>query len=332
MPLLSAFTPCGALVLSSKPSRVEQYYRAIISAFGGDDPVMPTYDFTPGTHMEAKAYAWARGLSRMLYLLDRAGNQTNALKCVELLPLLEQDYLLIPSPKDIVLTRQQKLFLRMSYQRGALLSNIVHAMRLLVGQDFLAYIPAYSLEQIVEPASPETSIAVHAVQNLAIPPKFCVLQDPVCFTGSPIWVQYGNLDPTAGEVDLVKGDVVMVQPDNSLLGERVLVDAVAGTGSGRAFEGVFQNPHDIGAAVTTSNWPVQWSTARMQLLVVAATSSADRDSRRQLDEEMGRRSRGISQWAVVQPTTPDALTTGPTTLPWPLGLVPVGQFPFTRSP
>lgn len=136
MPRFSAFTPMGALKLSSAPSHVEEFYRLLPSLWGSQ------IDFSEvGSYVEEKLYAVARMCSLMLGELEHAGNQANPLKAFDLLPLLELDFLISPGPTDTVPTRQKNVAAAYLLARGASASNVVALVRAAVGAAFLAYIP-----------------------------------------------------------------------------------------------------------------------------------------------------------------------------------------------
>ncbi len=193
MPQLSAFTPCGALALSSAPSYVEKFYRQLAlllsaNAYTNDQ----AFDLTPGGYLEAWVYATARGLARHVLMLERAGNQVDPSKCLELLPLLEMDYQLVPGPKDSWLTRQQALAAAMLLPSGGTTQTIIAGLQALLGSDFVAYVPAPSTT--VYPSNPGNGPGQFL--DVRAPLRFLQLVDPVVQTGSQ-WCAYEALDTSA---------------------------------------------------------------------------------------------------------------------------------------
>jgi hypothetical protein len=325
----SAFAPTGAIVFSGKEPAGKTFYRSITAS-------LPIYDQTPGTHAEAKAYAQAMALARASRSLRKAQNQADPRTAGELLPLLEEDFKAFPAARASLTDRRAALSALELLPSGAVATNIIAGLRALLGAAFLAYRPVAVDEATVYPADWSASGTTKAnPQRSDRAPKFVRLVDPVASLGAPLWVAYANVDATAAPVALTPGDVVMVQPGNSALSERVTVTAVrviavAGTGA-RSFQATFTRPHDLGAVVTTQSWPYWWSTKRQDFIVVTHAAAIDPETRRRIDEFMGRVSRAVTRWAIVEPTTPGALTIGPLTVGSPVGCVPVGQLPFTLS-
>lgn len=143
---LSMFTPCGMLELTSEPSDAERIYNSIVSALGAPGG----FDMTPGTpqapnRMEAWAYAMAMMLARASYALVRAGNQAHPLTAYDLLPLLEQGYLVVPSPNDSVSERAATLAAIDALSGGGRLSDLASGLRQLLGADLLSVVPMASL-------------------------------------------------------------------------------------------------------------------------------------------------------------------------------------------
>lgn len=325
MPRFSAFTPFGQFAFSGKLSMAETIYRAMKASQS------EAFDLSIGTHQEAKIYADARGMARAGMALVRAGNQAQFSKATDLLPLLEADFDITPGARDDLNTRRVRGAAAERLSRGAALENIVASLRTILGTSFLAVRTLTPAESTVYPVAPYGDSRVNA-QLPSSQGRYVTLTDGVTNTG-PLGVGYTNLDPTQGEVKLLAGDVVMVQPENSGLSEKVTVTAAFGSGASRQFVATFARCHDIGAIVTTAPWPYQWSTKRYYLIVVAAAAAIDTNLRRLVDEFMARVVPATSQWAIVQPTSPGALTIGPFTLgSSPLGAVPLGTTAFTLSP
>lgn len=324
MPRFSAFTPFGMLAFSSKPSHAENIYRSLVDNLAG------AFDMSKGTHAEASAYARAMSLGRARYTLERAGNQSDPLKATEILPNLEQDYDVRPPLSAGLFERRTFLAAQYRLPRGGVYTNVRAALQTLLGTDFLAYRLLGDAEAVDYPTNPLTSVEVNA-QRVEVPGRFLKLTQPMISTGL-VWADYENLDTTAGDVLINDGDVVMVQPENSGLAERVTVTQVQGASSTRQFRAIFTKPHDVGAIVTTANWPYWWSTKRFALIVLKAASALSADKRRQVNELMAKLARGVSQWAIVQPSPPGATTVGPLTLPAPLGTATLGPVSFSLLP
>jgi hypothetical protein len=225
MPVLSAFTPCGMLEMSSAPSHAETWYNELQTLYGHD------VDFTLGTYQEAKLYAWAMGLGSVQYELEHGGNQAYPDRVFDLIPLLESDFGLKPGPNDTAATRRVALGIAMALTLGGIPSNLVNTLKTLLGPgNFLSYFTGNgSGGQTVFPVAgwPSTGPNVPQFTDVRIPMRTLQLVDPVVATGSPVWCAYKNLDPTTGALQLYAGDSIVVQGENTSLEEVVIVSAVA---------------------------------------------------------------------------------------------------------
>lgn len=400
----SSMAPFGQLRFSSKPSRVKILYDLLPSLWGSQ------IDFTEkGSYVETKRYCVARQLAACLAEVERAGNQFDPNKAVDLLPLLEIDFLATPGPNDTVPTRQAAVAAAMLLVQGAKASNVVGLLKAILGSAFVAYVPAPAgASPTVVPTNPGAGPG--AFKDVRQPAKLLQLVDPAVRTGILHWCAYQALDtssvptlawssdssfaqyqlvvpttpnatgffyqcstagtsdgtePTWGTVPgqttqdgsvvwtciatiadaLVPGDVVVVDAGNTKRMEPVQVVAVANTppaGSNTTpgylyFAAVFQNAHDVGAAMTTGNVPYWWSTQRTNLVVLSAAASVDQPTRRRVDALMAKVLRGVSTWAIVaadlNPPGPPPVTgaSGPLSAGSPMGASPVGQITFPLS-
>jgi hypothetical protein len=403
MPQFSAFTSFGFFEFSSQPSLHEQIYNLIPQLYG------QPHDMTVvGSYEEAKRYALAMVFALMLTENRHAGNQKDPRTAYDLLPLLERDFLLTPGAKDSLQARQNALLAAMLLPGGAKASNVVQAVRTLIGNAFLAYVPnpAGQGHQTVHPTSPGTGPG--AFKDNRLPAKLVKLVDPVSMTGAPLWVAYTALDPTTlptvvwspgasfqegqfvlptttgangffflassdgqtGTVEpvwpsvvgqtvvdggvtwtcaatvapgLQKGDVVVVDPSNTLRMEKLTVTGVSfapPTGQnvtpGNAnlfFQARFASAHDAGVPITTGTIPYWWSTQRFNLIVATAAAALDPPSRTRLDGILAKILRGVSSWAIVAPssTTPTGGTIGPLSAGMGMGTTTVGAVNFTNT-
>ena len=333
---LSVFTQCGALEMSGDDPVPQKAYNALVSAYNGTGHGQDQFSMTPGGHIEATVYAKAYAIARAKGALFRAGNQRFGSLAYDLLPSLERDYGVLPGANDTIPVRQANVAAAMLLPNGALPWNVAAQLRAVFGSDFVGYYPAAQLgDTTVVPASPETSVQVNALPQSVVP-KWLRLIDPVVQTGRAWTVSYQNLDTTVPPVLALVGDSVMVQGENSVLGERVTVTKVGTytTPAGvvqNTFTAVFQNAHDAGASVTTMNWPVQWSATRSGLIAVLAGSIGNIVKRTKAHAVMAKVDRGVSQWAIVLATptgTPGQYTvSGTSGAPsFTLDTVPFGSF------
>lgn len=140
-------------------------------------------------------------------------------------------------------------------------------------------------------------------------------------------VFYENWNRSLVEENIIPGDVLCVDPGNLGLVERVTVVSSEGAGATRRFSATFQKAHDAGTYATDGPVPLWSNTKRHVLVVVTAEAAVDPEQVRRVDELFKRIMRAPTTWAIVQPTTPGATTTGPfligTATGTPLGTAPV---------
>lgn len=309
MPLFSAFTPFNMMKFSGAPSRGESIYRSMYSA------KVSAFDLTPGTYQEGKVYAQAMGIARGRYALERVQNQLDPFKCIEMLPALEKDWAVVPLESDTLLDRQSNVAAKMLLVRGARREAVEAGLRVILGSHYVMLRGVASAEVLSSFSSNQN------FSRVELPAKYIALTTPVALTGAAYEVGYTTADPSATPVTIVKGDTVTLSPENIGLKEAVVVS------SARAgyFSATFANAHDIGSFATTDNYVDWMSTQRMLYVVVDDYAARNAELVRRVNDFMSRACSGVTEWHIVEPTTPLAATMGPFTLNIsPLGAVPVG--------
>ena len=286
MPRFSAFTPFGVLRFSSAASEVENQYTALgLQLDGAFDPADP--------NNEAEKYATSRHLARINLTLQRAGNQRNVNKCLELLPLREADFIASHGPNDCPLQRQQRLAAAKLLPAGGTAANIRTALASMLGPAFLGL-------RIVAQSEALNDLPASTFQSLTIESKWVRLVLPVAVTGLQ-WASYANIDTTnPTPVILGTGDRVTVQGEHNAQAEPVTVASTQVTTAGvQQFQATFANAHDAGATVTTMPFP-RWTSTRCMLFVeVTPAASVSALLRAQIDALMAKMTRGFVQWATV---------------------------------
>jgi hypothetical protein len=154
--------------------------------------------------------------------------------------------------------------------------------------------------------------------------------EDICFevlTEYATQVSYENWNTSHADVLIAAGDEICVEPDNWGVAERLVVLSAAGSGADRSLTAAFHRPHSAGTFATTGPVPLWANTRRHVLVVVTAAAAVDVGMVAKVNALFARVMRAPTTWAIVQPTTPGAATTGPfiigTTLGSPLGAVPV---------
>lgn len=331
MPVLSAFTPCGALACSSAPSHIETFYKLLPTLWGSE------IDFSIGTpYDEPKLYAVARMLGLMLYELEHAGNQAYPARVTDLLPLLELDFGIIPGATDTATMRRAVLAAAELLPRGEVASNVTNALRALLGSAFLSYVPGPDAASVSVGNLPS-----HAgFADVRVPMRLLQLVDAVPTPGAVVFVAYKNFDTTIATPELLMpGDIAIVDAGNTAVMEAVTVAQVFSTqrvnttAGFNYFEGSFTNPHAAGAPIVVGNFPYWWSTTRLSYIVASAASATNVVLRAKVDALCAKLLRAVEQWAIVEPasTTPTGGTVGPLTVGAAMGVSPVAAINFTNS-
>lgn len=321
----SALAPFGLLRFGGTRSLAEQFLTSYLDAMhesAADDPLQ-------------RGVAFATSISQALSArtIERAGNQAKPSKAGELIALLEEDYGVRAGPNDGLAARRGRLVAAAKLWLGNSPGNVRAALSSLLGSDFVDL-------RAVWPEEVELSSDPTNHRDVRVLPRDVQLTEDVAKSGAAVFVGYENLGGASGpytgapESVLAKGDVVMVDGENTGTREVVTVLDVAGEAGARSFSAVFTKPHGVGTTVTTADWPAQWSTKRFVYVVVKAEAAANQETRDRIDALMGKLVRGATQWAIVSPTSPGANTIGP----FQLGVTPLGTAPlasidrFTSSP
>lgn len=314
MPKFSAFNGFGFLAFSGRMSPVEKIYNSIKASYGN------AIDFTPGTHAEATVYAQACQIARAQGTLLRANNQYDPLLAIEMLPSLEEAWGCIPGPFDTIVTRQIRVFAAQAEVRGARYESCFDTLQTLLGKDFIEFRPTPIGEL-------QTSLPACNFARVDLPPKTATLIDPVLMTGSATIVRYAGFNGVLPS--FVLGDVVTISGENPIQMEVVNVNSAPLPGGtivpANAFYASFTKSHDVGAIVTTIDFPTWVSNQRHVTIVVTATAAANTVKRNAIHQKMNRILRGVSTWSIVCPSSPGASTMGPLTVgASPMGATTVG--------
>jgi hypothetical protein len=318
---LSAFRPLGLLRLSSQVPIAKRIYDAQVEALGGQ------FDLSDGTHAEATIFARSLGLARTYAIMHRAARQRLPKYVLELLPAMEDEYGLVPGPRDSIAQRQAAFAAAKLLPGGASRVNVENALRTLLGDAFVAYRTTKSSEIVNYPTNCGDS-----PMNLQLPsvPRRLIRIKSSVSTGAQV-VSYDALDDTTSIIvvptqdggrkvhsqTLLVGDVLVVQPETLGQAERVTVTAVgvdtAGSSPGqfahRTFTATFAKSHDVDCVATTQPFPWWTSTQRQSLIVLTTEAATDPETRRKVNELMHRIARDVSTWAITDGSP--TVTNGP---------------------
>ncbi len=285
MPVLSAFTPCGQLVLSSKPSHSALVYKMLIGSLGGN------YKVQKGSREDAWCYATAMRLGYARYLLEHAGYQLQPLKVTEMMGHREWEYGIVPGQDDSLYTRRQVLAAREKLPRGARREAVVDALTTLLGADFLGYRTTAPAEIVNWPLN--LGDQPMNLQRPTVPRKLIRITQAISTgLGAPQEVTYSGVD--LGEGAPLIGDKFVVEPEIPARAEVVTIEFV-----GENITATFNNPHDANCLATTQPYPMWTGTQRANLIFVSMSASVDPEKRRKINELLERILRGVSTWAIV---------------------------------
>lgn len=281
-------------------------YDAIITSFGGN------YDITVGSKTEAWVYATAMLLGRMRHAVEKAGNQLDPHKIVEMLPVREATYGVIPGRTASIHDRQGSLAAKMLLPQGARYTAVTAVLYSILGSGFLGYRVTQPSELGSYPTIPGNGPG-HWVDP-QIPPKVVTLTGTVSRTDIDSTVGY---TPTvAGTVvEIVQGDEVVVSANN--IGIAEVVDVISADTEASTFTARFAKSHDVGDVCTTGYFPY-WVTNQSHVIVLVTPAVAnDADKKRLIHTMMYALMRGWVTWDICPSTDgihPDALTVGDATL------------------
>lgn len=303
----SCFSSFGLLRFSSKPSVARKIYDAQKKNYGSG------FDFTIGTHAEARLYASAMGLGRAAAAIERAGSATDYGKIYELIPVAEKDWGAKPGATATIAERRTGLQRQYRINRGSRPESLDDELATLLGDDFIA----------VRAVAPDEAVSniddgPYNFTRIELEPKIVTLAEPVGTLGVPLTVAY-SYDDNLPAVLIQKGDVLTVQPENTGLAEVVTVTGATSS----SLTATFTKAHDAFCYATTGHWPNLWSTQRFLYVVVTEEAAADFETRRKIHELMHRLVRATTQWAIVEEPLIGALI-GPFTV----GVSPIGSTPI----
>jgi hypothetical protein len=284
MPLFSAFTPFGHLAFSGKPSHGESIYNTLKDNFGN------VFDTSETGLQQARLYAQAMVLASAQYQADRAKNNKNPATATELLGVLEHDYQVIPGSRATLPQRRAYLSAVQKITRGNRREAIEDALRTLLGPDFIAYETTLPADIVSTPSNPATGGGVFAGRGTQ--KKVFQIDATIATIGVPVFVPITML---AGDPPLT-GETYTVDPDPRRNIEQVTIGIVQP--DPLFVEITFTKAHDSGTLGTRPH-PYWISNQRYDRVVVSVAAATDPETRRKINELMGRALRGVSQWGII---------------------------------
>jgi hypothetical protein len=297
----SKFAPLGLYRLSRKKPIAKQIHDSLVNNLGGQ------YELGEGSHMGALMFALAMSKARTQVVTRRAQAQRYADGVDHLIPVLEDQYGIVPSA-DWTLADRRAEIARRKVRRGVWTEQaIAAALFEALGADFVAYRPLEQSEAAIWPTDLGDSPMVLVSPNT--PRKAIQLLAPISIgLGSPQSVAVALLsapsNPTSTAATSPQpGDVFVFDAGNSAIAERVTVtEFLSGPDDGvpdPTIKATFSRPHDAGTRGYTNSFPWWTSTKRHALIVLTADAAQDANKRRRVDGIMKRAARGVSTWDIV---------------------------------
>ena len=285
---LTAFAPCGAMRLSSRPTYGEMFFRQLLEeqqVQGADG----AFDSSWNSYNSCRLYAIAMAMQTCQLQLDHAFNQRDPRYCTEKLPELEADYQIIPLPSDTIAQRRLNLAAAMALKDGNLYTAIIAGLSAILGTSIS--VRALASSEVTAVLVGQT--ALQSFDRFGTDYKLVTTTQPVTATGN-FTVGYSQLGGSGA--DLVIGDKLVF--DVNCNGRTEIVTTTGATSS--TLTAVFVNGHDSGAIATTNQWPAWVSNKRHLLVFVDDTSVFNNASLlTRVNNFLDYALRGSSTWSIV---------------------------------
>lgn len=255
------------------------------------DAVGDSYALTG--HADASLWARASGLAAALATIQTAQDQALPSRITDLLPGVEPEYGLVPSPGATLADRRAALAARMLPPLGASRPVLESQLRALLGTGFVSYVTHDNVARPVDPsAGPGLFLSPFAKRKL-----LRLTRDLVPLPGPAVLpLQAVPIEP--GGAVLVAGDVVVIDPDAGSLAERLTVTTVGPSTLAVAPT----RGHEHGAIVTTQPWPYWIGTRRHVVVFVTDAVVADAPALQRIHALLAVVLRAPTKWSVVSRT------------------------------
>jgi hypothetical protein len=329
----SEFAPSGIRFSARKPHS-EKYYETLKAQWGSlfaDDP-------TADINVEIFALAKCLGLAREQ--LERAGNQTNPKRCVELLPKLERDYKISPAPNATIRERQDALTAAKAVKGGALIGPLRDGLRAILGDKLLAVVPQSIGDIGTGGMFPDTNTphitGPGTFKSLGDRFKIVTIDRTVPIGSIPVWYTY-----KPGAEPLIAGEKLTINPDG--WGNCETVTVTKGSESYESlprygedehgaesivlydaiFLATFTRSHSLGEKATTATMPIWTSIRRLVNIVVEQSAFSDAKLISRVNRYMRKSIGKAVQWNII--ASSGAGTSGP----FMIGSSIMGQTPIS---
>lgn len=302
MAQFDCFSPFGVFSFSSEKSECEKAYDSLMDSYG---------EALQGPVQEALTYGIAMGLGVSQLQLQKAANQSDPTLISDLLPEVEKDYRLYPSPLDSDDERRIALAAAMAISEGATETAITTALQSILGTSFVHYRTLDLDTEVLAYPSPAPAI---------VPPETPIKQIRITARVMPSVtaqsVAYSRFLDDGNPI--LTGDILTLDPGGANH-EQVTVTE----GGASSFKAVITQCHEPGQLGTTQSLPFWSSTARLNMIVVAREILFNRTAMAKIHVAMRKILTAVSTWTV---TDSSGGTMGPFTVDGGLiGYTPIGD-------
>jgi len=308
--MLSRFAPPGHRKISGEEPLGKRFYLDKVRNYGADD------NFPDDEYLRGKLYADAMLSASVQLLMDRAKAELHPLSTQTFLPLHEAELGLVPQPGDTLHTRRKRVHLFKRLALDGRYSSILDALIELLGSSLVFYRTTRFSELLPFDRSPQSrgdfnhvgrDVPVRVVKTLAAIVRLGV--------SLPVPIEFFGGSPAQYSV----GQTLLIDPANSKLGERIVVEAATDT----TITATFTKPHGEGVVITSGHFPKYPSIKRVHHILLSS-GATDPSVRNVINLLMHRVVKGTATWQVLEETSVG--TAGPFILDQsPMDATPFGE-------
>lgn len=284
--MLSCFTPCGQLELSSDEPLAETIYKALQRSYGTAYANENFYG-----PMSTRWYGWAMALADARFALKRAGNQADPWQCDDLLTTHERTYGLAPAADDTLYDRHAAFAAALLLPLGPRRGNVEYQLQTALGSDFVAWV---TVEPSADLAYPESPWETDGIFGNPATWKTIRLTQYVAKTGTSLTRTWQHVSGDENTISV--GDKLVVEPGK--YGQQELITITARTIS--TLTATFTRPHEAGVEAIRQPWPFWLSLQELSFVVVPNGRARDPVLRRTVNNLLHKLLGCTSLWDIVE--------------------------------
>lgn len=285
----TAFSEFGQFEFSGAPCLAQRVYNALWADLGEQ--------YARDGYTDAKVYATAMALARMLTTQARLDAQIHPSTALELLHDREVEYGIVVPATATIASRRAELAARMKAALGCSLPNLQAALTDLLGDDFVETRTHTASDAVKYPA---TAGGIGNFVHPRTPRRLFQLRDNLSLLGlkSAAILNVDGTVPTDADMPSL-GETITVEPEHNTLRESVTVLAAGTAGSACYLQATFTKAHHAGARIVCGPWPLWASTKRHTVVRVSEAAATDGPTHRAIDGLLARVFRAVSTWSVA---------------------------------